>query len=172
MGITIGDALAAVGGLLGICASIWALVVGCSLLFGQAAERAEREIEHPWRSFGVGLLVALTLGVVSFALVASPVPLLKLLGTVLYVVLLFVASVGGAGVAGTAARRIREMDPDLSPFAALVRGAGILVLSGILPVLGWFGIAPIALLVALGAGTLATLKRAAPVRAESAEMWQ
>lgn len=172
MGITIGDALAVVGGLFGICASIWALVVGCALLFGGASERAERRLERPWRCLGVGFLVAATLGVVSFALVAAPAGPPKLVGTAMYVTLLFVAAVGGAGVAGAAARRIREMDPEISPFSALVRGAGVLVLSGILPFLGWFGIAPIALLISLGAGTLAVLKRTVPAAAEPVESWQ
>lgn len=172
MGITIGDALAVVGTLFGVCASAWALVVGCALLFGNAAERAEHEVERPWKCLGIGTLLALTLGVLSFALVASPAGPLKLLGTILYVVLLFVAAVGATGIAGTAARRIREMDPEISPFSALVRGAGVLVLSGILPLLGWFGIAPAVLLISLGAGTMAALRRRAPAAANSVESWQ
>ena len=80
---------------------------------------------------------------------------------------------GGAGLSLAASRRIREMDPDASEFSALVRGAGVLVLSGLLPVLGWFGIAPVALLVSLGAGLKAVFaRRSQPVVVEPGTAWQ
>ena len=80
MGITIGDALAVVGGLFGVCLSLWALVMATAMLFGARAERAEGALARPWRCFFIGLAVALTLGVLAVALVAQPLPLAKLLG--------------------------------------------------------------------------------------------
>ena len=173
MGITIGDALAAVGALFGVCGSLWALVIGVSLLFPARAEAARVAIERPWASFFRGLLAVATLGLLARVLSSSPAPLLKLLGTAIYIVLLAISAVGGAGLSLAASRRIREMDPDASEFSALVRGAGVLVLSGLLPVLGWFGIAPVALLVSLGAGLKAVFaRRSPPVVVEPGTAWQ
>lgn len=175
MGITIGDALAVVGVFLGVCGSLWALVLGASLLFPTKAAAAQGALERPWACFLRGLLAVATLGLLAVALTASPGPLGKLLGIALYVFLLAISAIGGAGITHASAERIRELDPEGSAFSALVRGAGILVLSGLVPVLGWFGIAPIALLVSLGAGLKAVFsRRAAEVSAtaESGTAWQ
>ena len=172
MGITIGDALAVVGGLFAICISVWTLVMATTMLFGARAERAETAIGRPWRCFFVGLAVALTLGLLAVAMTSAPNPAAKLVGTLLYVVLLSISAVGGAGLALAASRRVRELDPEASAFSALARGAGVLVLSALVPLLGWFGIAPIALLVGLGAGVQSVFGRAAIPAAEPAGSWQ
>jgi hypothetical protein len=54
-----------------------------------------------------------------------------------------------------AAGRVQEHEPRLSPYAALMRGAALVVVPGLLPVFGWFIIAPAMLFVGVGAGTKA-----------------
>lgn len=175
MGITIGDALAVVGLVFGVCGSLWALVLGTSLLFPSRAAAAQVALERPWKSFLWGLLVAATLGVLAIGLMAAPNPLAKVLGMGLLGSLLAISAIGGAGVVHAAAGRIRELDPESSAFSSLARGSGILVLSGLVPFLGWFGIAPIALLVSLGAGIKGVFRRSArtaPAPAETGTAWQ
>lgn len=173
MGITIGDALAVVGLVFGVCGSLWALVLGASLLFPSRAATAQTALARPWASFLWGLFAALTLGVLAVVLMATPTPPAKILGMALLGVLLGASAIGGAGLVHAAAGRIRELDPESSAFSALARGAGILVLSGLVPFLGWFGIAPIALLVSLGAGLRALLtRRAATTSHDVGTAWQ
>jgi hypothetical protein len=51
-----------------------------------------------------------------------------------------------------ASRRIRALDASISPFSALSRGAALVVLPSLLPVLGWFLVGPLLFFVGLGAG--------------------
>jgi hypothetical protein len=53
------------------------------------------------------------------------------------------------------ADRVLEHEPKISPYAALMRGAALVVVPGLLPVLGWFLVAPVMLFVGLGASTKA-----------------
>lgn len=172
MGITIGDALAVVGGLFAICLSVWSLVMATAMLFGARAERAQTVVGRPWKCFFLGLLVAATIGLVGVLLISVPNPVAKIVGTLIYVALLSVSAVGGAGMALAAARRVRELDPDASAFAALARGAGLIVLSCLVPLLGWFGLAPILLLIGLGAGVQSLSGRALALAPEPVGSWQ
>ena len=79
---------------------------------------------------------------------------------------------GGAGAAPAAASRVRELDPEASAFSAVARGAGLIVLSCLVPLLGWFGLAPILLLIGLGAGMQSLRGGVATVAAEPAGRWQ
>lgn len=172
MGITIGDALAVVGSLFAICISVWSLVMAAAMMFGARAERAELAMARPWKCFFLGLVLAASVGVLAMVLLSVPNPAAKLAGTLLLVGLFGLASIGGAGMAMAAARRVRELDPDATPFSALARGSGVLVMSGLVPLLGWFGIAPIALIIGLGAGVQTLSGRVRAVAVEPVGGWQ
>jgi hypothetical protein len=164
--VLMGDVLAVVATLAGVCLSAWVLLIGSSLIFSRRAAAAESLLEHsPWRSLIIGLAVGTLGGIVSIALTAQPSGVLKLVGMAGYLIILSLGVLGGCGLAQLVARRIHPLDPSLSPLKSLSRGAAILVVPSLLPLLGWFVFAPVVLAISIGAGLQAILSRsgAAPI---------
>ncbi len=156
--MTIGDVLATAAGILAACASLWAALLVTLLLFSSRTRAVAERIEsHPWRCAGVGSLVLLSAGIVTVILVNQPNGLFKLLGWLSLAFLLALATFGSAGLSRVVAERIVTADSAVSPFRAAGYGAGLLVATGLFPVLGWLIFAA-SLLTSLGAGAL-TLKR-------------
>ena len=162
--ITMGDVLAVVAGLFGLCFATWALLLASALLFPAKAEIASvAATQKPWKNLGRGLLVTGLFGVIGIGMLASPLPPAKLVGWVLILALLAVAALGMAGITLVAAERLQTLEPNLSPYACLVRAAAIMVVPGILPILGWFLIGPLLLIAGTGAGWSALLNRSRQV---------
>ena len=156
--MTIGDVLAWIGGIGALCASAWALYVAVALLFVQRSNQAADAImTSPWKHGFLGFIVTIVLAPVGIVMIQNPFPLTRLFGLVTLLALLALAAIGGAGVALIAAQRIRALDPGVSPFGALCRGAGLVVVPCLVPLLGWFLLAPSIFFVGLGAG-VRTLK--------------
>ena len=156
--MTIGDVLAWVGGIGALCVSAWTLYVAVALLFVQRSNQAADAITtNPWKQGLLGFVVTLVLGPVSIAMIQVPNPLGRLFGLIAMLALLALAAIGGAGVALIASRRIRALDPSVSPFGALCRGAALVVVPSLVPLLGWFLLGPSLFFVGLGAG-IRTLK--------------
>ena len=167
--MAIGDVLAVVAGIFAICGSAWALLVISAVMFGTRTQHAQAAIErYPWRTLGIGILGIVVFGTLSVIMAAQPLPLVKLVGTMMYLTLFAIAVVGGGGIAAMLGRKLQPMDSSLSPFQALTRGSGILVLAGLFPMLGWFVLAPLTLFMSLGAGIQALVAKpvAPPVRHE------
>jgi uncharacterized protein (DUF2062 family) len=61
---------------------------------------------------------------------------------------------------------MQPMDPSLSAYKAVGRGAAIVVVASLLPFVGWWVFMPIVLAVSLGSGIAALMARA-PSRLES-----
>lgn len=160
----IGDVLAITAGLAAICASAWALMVGIAVMFSHRTRTACRAVErNGWSTLAIGLPITLVGAFLSIVLVNAPNPLAKLVGTVVYLGLIAIAVVGAGGLAAFVGRKIEPLDPSISPFKALARGAAILVLGCLLPIFGWFLFAPILLVMSIGAGVRALVaKPAAP----------
>jgi hypothetical protein len=152
--LTLGDVLAIVASLTLICVSMWALVMGVSVLFPDRVARArDTLILRPWRTFWVGLLstfIGVTFGI---AMINLPNPLIKILGTALLLAVLAVGAMGAGGLAQVAAERVQQLDEKLSAYQAQSRGALFIIVSGLVPFLGWFLVAPIVLILGIGAGT-------------------
>lgn len=164
--MTIGDVLAVVAGVFAFSGSLWGLLVGVCVLFGERAERAREALEaRPLRVLGGGTAVAATAGGIGLILLNQPNGLLKFVGWVLLLGLLAVAALGGGGLALVVRGRLLRMEPHLSPLGALGRGSALLVVAGFVPLLGWFGVAPLATLAALGAG-LQALRRGTTAAAQ------
>jgi hypothetical protein len=162
--MTIGDVLAWVGGIGALCASAWALYVAVALLFVQRSNQAADVIAtNTWKHGFLGFVTTLIMGPIGILMIQIPNPLGRLVGLVILLTLLALAAVGGAGIALIAAQRIRTLDPGITPFGALSRGAALIVVPCLVPLLGWFLVAPAILFVGLGAG-IRTLKapQAAP----------
>jgi hypothetical protein len=162
--MTIGDVLATIAGILAACASLWAALLVTLLLFSDRTRSVAARIErHPWRCAGVGALVLLSAGIVTIILVNQPNGLFKLMGWLSLAFLLALATFGSAGLSRVVAERIVTADSAVPPFRAAGYGAGLLVASGLIPVLGWLILAA-SLLTSLGAGAL-TLRPRKKVKA-------
>ncbi len=155
--MTIGDVLATAAGILAACASLWAALLVTLLLFSDRTKAAAERIEgRPWRCAGIGTLVLLSAGLVTVILMNQPNGLFKLMGWLFLAFLLALATFGSAGLSRVVAERIVTADSAVPPFRAAGYGAGLLVASGLIPVLGWLIFAA-SILTSLGAGAL-TLK--------------
>jgi hypothetical protein len=149
--MTIGDVLAAIAalGALGVCAGATLLLA--ALAFPERTQRAEQAITTaPSRCLGRGLCVLVVVGFVALALEHSPAGPARLLGDALWAGLFLIALLGGAGIARIIGERIQRIGTQMAPFAALTRGASLCVLAGFLPIIGWFLVTPLAILIALG----------------------
>lgn len=157
--MTIGDVLATVAGILAACASLWAAILVMLLLFSKRTEAVAERIEHmPWRCAGMGILALFSAGIITVILVNQPNGLFKLLGWLSLAFLLALAAFGSAGLSRVVAHRILAADPNVPPFRAAGYSAGLLVATGLLPVLGWLILA-VSLLTSLGAATLTLWRR-------------
>ena len=106
--MTIGDVLAVVGFISGVCLSLWVLLIGVALLFEAKAGAARRVLENEAsRAFGLGIVLVLPLGFASIALINAP-GALKVLGFVLIAALLATSLLGGAGLALLMGERTRR----------------------------------------------------------------
>lgn len=154
------DVLAVISLFVGLWLTGWATITIMSLLFGRQAEAAAKDIQSSSIKSGlIGAGLVVTLGVLSVVLMALPLPLGKVIGAVLFMFLFMVSFLGTAGICHIAARRVTDGYPGLAPFAALSRSAAILVTASMLPVIGWFFVAPLIIFVSLGAGTRSLLRR-------------
>jgi hypothetical protein len=165
--VTIGDVLAVIGIVTATILSVWALVMAVSTLFEARAARARARIEHsPGRVTLLGAVMALLLGIVAGALLNHPIPWLKLLGWVLYLLLLLIGAIGFSGLAGLLAQRLAHLEPALTPYAALSRATLFCVLAALVPILGWFVVGPLMAFASIGAGAYALVQRT-PVAASA-----
>lgn len=169
--LIIGDVLAVVFALVGVCVTAAAMMVGSALLFENHAGRA-REIcrAAPGRSFILGLLATVFFGVVSLTLLQVPVPLVKLAGTLIYLTLMALSAIGMSGVALLTAERISRADESVSRFAALLRASFLLSIACVFPLLGWFLAGPALFATSVGIGVQALLIRSRVAHAPSVQI--
>jgi hypothetical protein len=160
----IGDVLGVTFIALAACVSLWALLIGTALVFGERAAEAQTRLEtRPFPMLGIGVGLALTAGLIGQILVSQPNRMLKLVGWALLLGLLTMSVLGGAGLALIVAGRIQQAAPRLTLFAALGRGAGLMIAGGLVPVIGWFVVLPLGVLTTLGAGMGAMFGRPSAV---------
>jgi hypothetical protein len=163
--VTFGDVLAAVASLVGICVSAWATLVLFSLFFPSRASQAASSIRRSASGMGLrGFAIALVMIVATIFLARLPFPMAKLAAWGIMLALLSLAALGGSGLALLAADRVQEHEPQLSPYKALMRGAALVVVPGLLPVFGWFLVGPAMLFVGVGAGTNALVVARPPTQ--------
>lgn len=77
-----------------------------------------------------------------------------LIGSGIGLLLLMYASIGAAGLATHLGQRLPSPSDAQRPWRATVRGAVVLELAWLIPILGWFGLLPISLIIGAGATTL------------------
>jgi len=152
-----------------------AMLTGWWLLFPSLVARAQSRVEKtPWGTFwlGVVLLTVVTIPVtILFALPFGPA---KLMGWVFLAAALALSSIGSTGIAAHLGARLSGQG-NLSQLGGFVRGSIILELAAFLPVLGWFVIWPLAIIMAFGATGFALLNwapREKTLRASEVAMGQ
>jgi hypothetical protein len=149
---TIGDSFSVVATLGGIAVTTWSFSIACA----RSAVTSKTS-----SSIGMGFL-ALLFGVFSFIVVALPNPITKLLGTIMLASYLGLIAIGVSGISKLAAERLRDLKGGSSNlFDSYAKAALYIVMAAMLPILGWFILAPMLILFGGGAGLKAVLK---PVR--------
>ena len=162
--MTFGDVLAVVAGLVGICISAWTTLVLFSLFFPSRANQAANSIRHSASKMalqGFGIVLVMIVAATILFNVHLPIPTLG--AWIVVLAMLSLAALGGSGLAMLAADRVQEHEPRLSAYAALMRGAALVVVPGLLPVFGWFLVGPALLFVGVGAGVRALRLASPPV---------
>jgi hypothetical protein len=158
--LNLGDVLSFVAALGGAALSTWGLLVAANLVFDRRVTVAQGALTNsPWKCFWAGLVWLAVLGTGAVVLLGLPTPLLKFAGAALLVLVMSWMTLGTAGIVQVAAKRLKELDPEMSHYATISRGAMFVVLPGFVPVLGWIGIAPVILVLGLGAGMKAIMHR-------------
>jgi hypothetical protein len=149
--MTLADVLAVSAAVAASCAGLAALFLLIPILFPLAVERARTATLA--RKISTGLLGAVAffglLFVFAVITKAAQGPV-RLIGLVVFLFGLVLFAIGGAALAGELGRRLRHRSSTDMTSTAL--GTGVLFLSSLLPLLGWFVVLPCAASLFLGAG--------------------
>ncbi len=156
------------GLVLTVAVALPALLLTLAQLAPGAVARAEDRIDGGvWRCFGAGLVAAAPLTLAFLLLLNSPAAPLQLIGWALLLAALTCAALGAAGLARLVGRRL-SADSSGGATRRLLRGAVALELAALVPFVGWLIIAPLLLLLSLGAILPALHARAARVEGDHA----
>lgn len=159
--LIIGDVLAVVASIIFICASIWATILASCLLFSHKVKHAQTSFEtKPLAVFGIGFVILLITAIAAGALQISPLGRLIAFG--LSMAVLSVGLMGAGGLAKVLGNRISPLDPNVSSFKNIARGAGLMVALSLVPLIGWFLFTPVMIIMSLGAGFMALFSRLQP----------
>ncbi len=139
--------------------SLPALLVFLNLaLPGISNQAAERLTKGGIAPFFVGLITAFVIGFPASILVSLG-SIFQLCGTIIWLFLLFWGFMGLAVITRLAGYRITVMGKyDTSFLVQIMAGALMMSLSIAFPVIGWFVILPLSLLIGLGAITILTIR--------------
>jgi hypothetical protein len=165
------DMYAIFGSLILVGLSYPALLTGWWLLFPERVERARVKIsETPKKSFWIGLLAAFLSSIPALILFNLPSQFTQLLGWIWVVLVLGTASLGAAGLAAEIGLRLNwKNDGQFQSLGAFLRGAVVIELASIFPVIGWLLVFPISTLVSLGSAVQVIRKKKADQSTEDKE---
>lgn len=147
---------ATVAVLLTMVATWTGLLVSVAFLVPRATARSEEFVSsEPWRCFfrGIGMAILLIIGIITASV---GFPLIKLFGLGILLFVGAIIAVGCSGIAQTIGKR-GEPSGTAPTFGMLIRGSLVYSLALGFPFVGWFAFAPIALVIAAGAGIAAIL---------------
>ena len=141
------------------------------LLFPKAVERASKRIaRRPWITLGLGLLVSGIAATPILVLFAIALPFTSFLGAVLLFGFLGFAGIGAAGIAAHMGQQLRvNSDEQMSNAGAFVRAAVAFELAAAFPILGWFVVIPISVLLSMGAAVFGLIGSIPKPRSSAAD---
>ncbi|PJF41756.1 MAG: hypothetical protein D6737_10755 [Chloroflexi bacterium] len=156
----IGDAIVLVGCLAGLVAALPALFIFLNLIFGKttrgAAQRLQRGTLVP---FFAGLVPAVILVAIATALISLG-SIFQLIGFIMYLWLLTWGFTGLAAISRMIGAKLSGLtERDENPLLEQVVGAVVLTLAIAFPLVGWFVVLPLGLIVGTGATLLARFRR-------------
>ena len=134
-----------------------AMLTAWWLLFPTVVSRAQSRVDKtPWGTFGMGLIILIAVTIPIVILLALPFGPAKFAGWILLAAALAVSSIGSAGIAAHLGARLSRQST-FSALSGFVRGSVLLELAAFFPVLGWFFIWPLTIIMAFGATGFAFL---------------
>ncbi|MBL8080681.1 MAG: hypothetical protein JNM55_22105 [Anaerolineales bacterium] len=134
-----------------------AMLTAWWLLFPSVVSRAQSRVDKtPWGTFGMGLIILIAVTIPIVILLALPFGPAKFAGWILLAAALAVSSIGSAGIAAHLGARLSRQST-FSALSGFVRGSVLLELAAFFPVLGWFFIWPLTIIMAFGATGFAFL---------------
>ncbi len=134
-----------------------AMLTAWWLLFPALITRAQARVENtPMQSFWLGLVIVIAVTVPVVILLALPFGPAKFIGWILLAASFALSSIGSAGIAAHLGARLTSQS-NLSALNGFIRGSVILEFTAFFPVLGWFFIWPLMLIMAFGATGFALL---------------
>lgn len=145
----------------GVC--LVALTVLLVALFPRTADRTQTALlRSPRRAFFIGLANYLFLGAISLLLLSTDAPPLGLIALIILGAVLIVTLFGLTGLARLLGERLSVLaGRELPDLRRLIWGAVCMELAALLPVVGWFLLAPALLMFSFGAAVLGWRNRPA-----------
>src|SRR6185503_4960726 len=120
-----------------------AMLTAWWLLFPSVVARSQARVERTLtRTFWMGLIIVIALGIPILILLALPFGPAKFFGWILLAASLALSSIGSAGIAANLADRLAQQS-SLAGLSAFMRGAVLLELAAFFPVIGWFFLWPL-----------------------------
>ncbi len=153
--MTLAQVQAAVAVFVALMVSLTGLFTSTAILLPIHTQKAEAALNQSPKRCLLGGLALLLVGALAIAFLNAPVPPLKLAGVLLLLLLGALVTLGGAGMAQLMGKRISEMSGAQTSFGALVRGSIAYSVGVFFPLIGWYILAPLSILCALGAGVAA-----------------
>jgi hypothetical protein len=137
------------------------LMVWAALMLPGPVERARLRVEtKPYASFFTGVLVWGLSVLITMSMVrAGGHPAVQILGWALAAPMLASSVIGGAAFARLAGTRLRAQMKSEAAVPALIGGALVTSLAGLMPVIGWFVFYPIVGFMSVGAGAVGLFGR-------------
>ncbi|MCF6277201.1 MAG: hypothetical protein L3J16_00405 [Anaerolineales bacterium] len=129
------------------------------LLFPATVERAQTRLdESPWKSFWLGLGILFIVTIPVGILLSAGGGVGQFFGWTLIAVVLTASGIGAAGISAKMGVLLEKRSDGISPASAFVRGAVALELAAIFPLVGWFIVIPLAIVLSMGATAFALLR--------------
>ncbi len=151
--MTIGDVLAVIAGLLTVGAAWAATILVVALAFPTRVAAAQGKLTaSPGLCLARGLGIVVIGGLLAAMFWGAAAGGHRLLAGVVLGGLGLLAALGSAAMARLLGERIDAMGSPMTPFASLTRASVLYVTAGFLPVIGWFVLMPLALMLAVGSG--------------------
>lgn len=140
----------ALPGLWLLCRGLWPEAVAA------ATDRCHKRL---WSSFLVGLPITILMVAATTILFSVLGPVGKIAGVGLVSLYMLQAHTGVSGLATAIGRRLATPLDEQRPWRSTLRGGVVLELAYLLPILGWFVILPVSIVIGSGAANLGLLSK-------------
>src|SRR5258705_13372327 len=131
-------------------------------LFPDFVDRSRQRIKRaPFQQFLLGLALTVPAAAGGIALLNAPSPAFKFPGAALLMILVLSGLIGSAGLAAQIGAGLASPADQTQAWRRVLRGGSVLGLTFILPLVGWFLILPVSLIMGVGA-TLRSMRRSRP----------